>query len=98
MPSAAAQKGSTAPDDKALTAEKPFYSGKVVETMNSGGYTYICLENGGKKSWAAVPLTEVNVGDEIELQPGNEMGLFKSKTLNRTFDNIIFSSGIVPKK
>jgi hypothetical protein len=26
------------------------------------------------------------------------MGSFTSKSLNRTFDNIIFSQGIVPKK
>ncbi len=32
-------------------------SGKVVETMNSGGYTYVCLEKAGKKTWVAVPET-----------------------------------------
>ena len=25
-------------------------SGKVVETMNSGGYTYVAVENGGRKT------------------------------------------------
>ena len=79
-------------------AEKPFYAGKVAETINSGGYTYICLEKDGKKSWLAVPPVEVKVGEEIEVRPGMEMGKFVSKTLNRTFDNIIFSPGIVPKK
>jgi hypothetical protein len=58
-------------------------SGKVVETMNSGGYTYLCIEKDGKKSWAAVLETKVTVGQEITLQPGYEMINFKSNTLNR---------------
>jgi hypothetical protein len=68
-------------------------SGKVVESMNSGGYTYLCIEKNGKKSWAAVLETKVTVGQEITLQPGYEMINFKSNTLNRTFDKIIFSTG-----
>ena len=78
--------------------DKPFYAGKVVETMDAAGYTYICIEKDGKKSWAAVPPTTVKVGEEIEIQPGTEMGSFTSKTLNRTFGNIIFSPGILDKK
>ncbi|MEP9411137.1 MAG: DNA-binding protein [Candidatus Brocadia sp.] len=69
-------------------------SGKIVETMNSGGYTYVCIENDGKKTWAAVPEMKVTVGQEIALQPGHEMTNFSSKTLNRTFDKIVFSSGL----
>jgi hypothetical protein len=74
------------------------YAGKVVETMNSAGYTYICLEKEGTKRWAAIPTTDVKIGEEIELLPGTEMGTFKSKTLNRTFDNIFFSAGISSRK
>lgn len=72
--------------------------GKVVETFDGGGYTYICLEKDGKKTWAAVPATKVTLGNQIELQPGMPMPNFTSKALNRTFDNIIFSSGVIPNK
>lgn len=72
-------------------------SGKVVETMNAGGYTYVCLEKNGKKTWVAVPEMEVKVGQEVSLQPGQEMAGFASKSLNRTFDSIIFSAGPVSK-
>jgi len=98
VPAVSTQNGSAPADVTMKATDKPFYAGKVVETMSSGGYTYICMEKDGKKSWAAVPPTEVKVGDEIEIQPGTEMGSFKSKTLNKTFDNIIFSPGIVSKK
>ena len=69
-------------------------SGKVVETMNSGGYTYVCLEHDGTKTWVAVPPAAVKVGQEVVCQPGMEMKNFTSKTLNRTFESIIFSGGI----
>jgi len=68
-------------------------SGKVVETMDAGGYTYICLEKDGKKTWAALPVMKVSVGDEMNLLNGAEMSNFPSKALNRTFDKIIFSAG-----
>ena len=93
-----AQKPAKEPPIRETTTGKPFYSGKVVTTMDAGAYTYVCLEKEGKKSWAAVPRTVVKVGDEITVQPGMEMGTFSSPTLNRTFDNIIFAPGIVPKK
>jgi hypothetical protein len=75
--------------------ETPPLAGKVLETMNSGGYTYISLEKDGKSGWVAVPVTNVIVGQEVAVIPGLEMGLFSSKSLNRSFDNIIFSPGLV---
>jgi len=70
-------------------------SGKIVETMNSGGYTYVSIENGGKRTWVALPDTKVKVGQQVTCQPGMPMQNFTSKTLKRTFDTIIFSGGIL---
>ncbi len=72
-------------------------SGKVVETMNAGGYTYVCLEKNGQKTWVAVPEMAVTVGETIAFQPGAEMTNFTSKTLKRTFERIIFSVGPLAK-
>ncbi len=79
-------------------AENSALSGKVVETMNSGGYTYVLLEKNGKKTWAALPQTRVVKGQTITLMPGVEMGNFESKTLNRKFEKIVFSTGLVQSK
>jgi len=76
----------------------PRISGKVVETMNSGGYTYVNLEKDGKKRWVAVPAMQVTVGQEMEFRNGAVMNNFSSKSLNRTFDSIIFSAGPVTGK
>lgn len=70
-------------------------TGKVVETMDSGGYTYVQIENAGKKTWIAIPPTKITKGKTMTFIPGSEMQNFKSKTLNRTFDSIIFSGGVV---
>lgn len=81
------------------TAEEPSaLSGKVVETMNAGGYTYVCLEKKGKRTWVAVPEMKVSVGQELSFPPGQEMPNFTSKTLNRTFESIIFTSGPADSK
>ncbi len=80
---------------KVKTATKPEYlSGKVVEKMDGGGYSYFLLEKDGKKTWVAAPPTEGKVGDMISFQPGFEMKDFKSRILNRTFDSIMFTDGL----
>jgi len=69
-------------------------SGKVVETMDSGGYTYMNLQKNGNKTWVAVPQMKVTVGQEMSIAPGMVMKEFKSNSLNRTFDAIVFSTGV----
>ncbi len=80
---------------EAAQQESAAISGKVVETMESGGYSYVLLEKNGKKTWVAVPQMKIKVGQEMSFRPGANMGPFTSKTLNRTFENIIFSAGPV---
>lgn len=69
--------------------------GKVTQTMNSGGYTYVEAANDkGEKVWMALPEFKVNVGDTIEYPVAPPMVNFQSKTLNKTFDKIMFIPGI----
>jgi hypothetical protein len=69
-------------------------SGAVVETMNSGGYTYVNVDCGGRLVWAAGPTTEVAVGDEVSISLGVEMRDFASPSLERTFESIYFVTDI----
>ena len=83
----------------AAPKDTPPITGTVLESMESGGYTYVYLQQKkGKKIWVAFPKAKVSVGKKVSLIPGEEFTNFKSKTLNRTFDKIIFSLGPVPKK
>lgn len=70
------------------------HKGKVVETMNAAGYTYVQVEENGQKVWLAVMETKVKSGDIVEFPDSPPMINFKSKTLNRTFDKIIFAPGL----
>ena len=86
------QKSVQTPSDPQLAA----FSGKVVETQDVSTYTYVRLDDGaGKQIWAAVPQTQVEIGEEVALKGGTVMTNFNSKTLNRTFESIIFASGFV---
>lgn len=70
------------------------HKGKVVSTMDAAGYTYLEVEEKGQKLWVAVMQTKVKVGDEVEFPDSPPMVNFHSKTLNRTFEKIIFAPGI----
>ena len=72
----------------------PDHKGKVVSTMNAAGYTYIEVEEKGKKLWIAVIETKVKPGDEVEFPDSPPLENFQSKTLNRTFDKIILSPAL----
>lgn len=68
--------------------------GKVIETMNSGGYTYLLVESGKGRTWVAIPEATVKTGESVRYLPGMTMKDFHSKTLNRTFATLIFSPGL----
>ncbi|BHH84557.1 DNA-binding protein [Desulforhopalus sp. 52FAK] len=69
-------------------------SGTVKETMNASGYTYMLVDADGKEAWVAIPEAQVKAGATVNYFAGMEMTSFNSKTLNRTFDSIIFSPGL----
>ncbi len=69
-------------------------AGKVIETTNSGDYTYVLVQHGGHKTWAASRPFEVAVGDAITIPEGWVMKDFKSRSLNRTFAWILFAPAV----
>jgi len=81
---------------RAQTAPPPAagFTGKVVETMNAATYTYVLVDDGTRRIWAAGPQTTVAVGDHVDLPPGMVMRNFASKSLGRTFEEIQFVGAI----
>jgi hypothetical protein len=65
-------------------------TGKVTETMDAGRYTYLQVDLGNERIWAAAPKFEVGVGDQVTLPDGAMIVNHYSKTLDRTFDVIYF--------
>lgn len=84
--------------EKAVSAEPAqanAITGKVVETMNVASYTYVQLDTGGAKVWAAAPQFAVKVGDTVVVRDAMPMKNYQSKTLNRTFDVVYFSGNVI---
>jgi hypothetical protein len=73
------------------TPKGPSQSGTVLETMEGGGYTYMKLNQDGKMVWIAVRHADVAVGDKVEYVEQMRMPNFTSKTLQRSFDEIVFA-------
>jgi starvation-inducible outer membrane lipoprotein len=71
------------------------FRGKVVETMNASNYTYVLVDTGARKLWAAVPQFEVKVGDTVTIEEGMAMNNYHSQTLNRDFDVVYFAGRAV---
>ncbi len=67
--------------------------GKVHTLLQSGGYTYIQV-NDANGLWLAVPTTQLKEGDTVVWGQGSVMKNFASKTLERTFPEILFLSKV----
>ena len=70
------------------------HTATVEDTMNSGGYTYAQVNEDNKTFWIAAPQTELKKGDTISFYEQMMMEQFTSRTLNRTFDRILFVSAL----
>ena len=83
-------------DNPALAAPVPegMVRGTVLETMDSGGYTYVHIETDQDQRWAATQQTAVSVGDVVQMGTAMPMADFTSKTLGRTFDVVYFVDGL----
>ncbi len=91
---AKAQAPAPAADAGGGSENTPSITGTVAEAMNAGQYSYVLIDDGSKKVWAAGPQTTVAVGDKVTVPSGMAMRGFQSKTLGRTFDVVYFVSAI----
>lgn len=66
------------------------FRGRVLETRSVEGYTYLRLETAEGEIWAAVPTTAAKKGAQVTIGDSTVMRNFQSKTLQKTFDKIVF--------
>lgn len=69
--------------------------------MNAASYTYVLIDTGKQKVWAAAPQFAVKKGDSIAIADAMEMRHFQSQALKRNFDVVYFTgsvkvNGLVP--
>jgi predicted RNA-binding protein with TRAM domain len=81
-----------APAQPAHAANPQLITGKIAQTMDAGGYTYLKLATAGGERWAAIRQTPVKKGSTVTVAVQMVAQDFESKTLNRKFDQIIFGA------
>jgi len=69
--------------------------GEVQETIPAGSYTYLHVAQDGKGTWLAIPRRDIPVGAEVRYAEGMLMKDFHSRSLNRTFDEVLFLGGVM---
>jgi hypothetical protein len=91
----------TTPEPATAAAQNPAgtgaIAGKVIETMNTSDYTYLQVDTGATKVWAAAPRFAVKVGDSVSIDSGMPMEKYHSKTLDRDFEVVYFTDRVAVK-
>ena len=73
--------------------------GKVLEIQGVMGYKYLKVDENGTQHWVAIANAPVAVGDRIGYDKRTVMHDFESKSLGKTFKEIIFASDVyLPQK
>lgn len=79
----------TSPDGSAI-------SGTVLEVINNRAYNYIHVQkDNGDKIWVVVMNTPATVGSRMSFLPGEKKKAVEIKALNRTFDTLYLSAGVM---
>lgn len=87
-----------APARQPAAASQFTNKGKVLDMMDASIYTYIQVSSDKGPVWLAASKTKVAKGDTIRYPNGAPMANFYSKSMNRTFDMIIFLDKVEVEK
>ncbi len=85
------------PEPQKPTVDQPAaagYTGTALEIIKADRYTYVQVDIGTEKIWAATPLFQGKVGDTVVVPKGLAMQNFHSKTLGRDFELVYFVGAI----
>ena len=66
---------------------------KVKEILQTSKYTYLFVSENSQEFWIAVRKLDAKVGDDVYYQQALPMKNFKSKELDRVFENVLFIQG-----
>ena len=82
--------GDAAVSDAELTGN----NGQVLSVVQVPGYTYVDVRNNGRNLWLAGNPIEIAEGDIISWTDAAMMRNFESKSLGRTFEELMFVSAM----
>ncbi len=80
---------------KSMGAQGSSVTGEIIETMDTGNYTYLKVRGADKTIWAAAERFPAKLGERVTI-PGNMiMKNFESPTLGRTFEELYFADSVL---
>ena len=85
------------PEPQKPTVDQPAaagFTGTALEIIKADRYTYVQVDIGTEKIWAATPEFRGKVGDTVVVPKGLAMQNFHSKTLERDFELVYFVGAI----
>jgi hypothetical protein len=71
-----------------------YHKVEVEDKIDASNYTYLQVSENGNEYWIAVPQMKVEDGEVLYFSKSMEMKNFRSKTLNRTFESVLFVDDI----
>ena len=84
---------------KPTETPKGIFYGKILSIQNAMGYKYLKVDENGTELWVAIANAPVKVGEKIGYDKKTIMKDFKSKSLGKSFKEIIFASDVyLPQK
>ena len=90
----ASSEKSADPEPKTAKPKSEISYGKVLEKKEVMGYDYLKVDQNGTQRWVAIAKAPVNVGDTIGYDTRTIMKNFKSKSLDRVFEEIVFANEV----
>ncbi|MCX7175245.1 MAG: hypothetical protein NT159_15255 [Proteobacteria bacterium] len=72
--------------------------GKVLSFIDAKKFTYMEVQDGGKKFWVVSPSVAVKAGNTISYADGPIQAKYQSASLNREFTNVLFTTRVVIDK
>ena len=72
--------------------------GKVLSSIDAKKFTYLEVQDGGKKFWVVSPTIAVKSGSTISFADAPLQAKYHSASLNREFTDILFTSRVVVDK
>lgn len=75
-------------------AKEVVQRGVVRESLSAAGYSFIRVDQNGSSIWLAAPETSLDVGQTISWSGGSTMRNFTSRSLDRTFEEILFVGAV----
>jgi len=72
--------------------------GKVLSSVDAKSFTYIEVQDGGRKLWVVSPTVAVKAGNTISYADAPVQAKYHSASLNREFTNVVFTTRVVVDK